>query len=177
MFFRVPKRWDHCGERLDSAGKNSYLKARMSAPSSLHRFVAGVRFSLTSGASQSTPLPSSHEMHLPLSLNGNTPLLMTCTCVVLYQQLKRWASSPDLFLLHEFRYHVIYPTDISVHPHQGLQTTQPDPMFPSHQGMAPHLLKLSWESYGFLSHIMPSPGQCTVCLESARSSSHLHCHQ
>ena len=67
MFFRVPKRWDHCGERLDSAGKNSYLKARMSAPSSLHRFVDGVRFSLTSGASQSTPLPSSHEMHLPAS--------------------------------------------------------------------------------------------------------------
>ena len=42
MFFRVPKRWEHCGKRLDSAGRNFYLKAKMSAHLSLNRFVVGV---------------------------------------------------------------------------------------------------------------------------------------
>lgn len=42
MFFRVPKRWEHCGKRLDSAGRNFYLKAKMLAHLSLNRFVVGV---------------------------------------------------------------------------------------------------------------------------------------
>lgn len=50
MFSRVPKRWVHYGEKLDSAGKNSYWKARMLLPLLLNRFVAGAPF----GAGQSS---------------------------------------------------------------------------------------------------------------------------
>ena len=65
MFSRVLKRWGHYGERLDSPGRNFYLKARMSVPLSLRRFVTGLGWTLTSGAGQSSSLVLSHVMHLP----------------------------------------------------------------------------------------------------------------
>ena len=65
MFSRVLKRWGHYGERLDSPGRNFYLKARMSVPLSLRRFVTGLGWTLTSGASQSSSLVLSHVMRLP----------------------------------------------------------------------------------------------------------------
>ena len=65
MFSRVLKRWGHYGERLDSPGRNFYLKARMSVPLSLRRFVTGLGWTLTSGAGQSSSLVLSHVMRLP----------------------------------------------------------------------------------------------------------------
>ena len=65
MFSRVPRRSGRCGERLDSAGRNFYLKARMSVPLSLRRFAAGLKLTLAVGVSQSFPLPSSHVTCLP----------------------------------------------------------------------------------------------------------------
>lgn len=53
-FSRVPKRWGRCGERLDSVGRNFYLKARMSVHLSLNRFVPGVRLILAFGTGHSS---------------------------------------------------------------------------------------------------------------------------
>lgn len=65
MFSRVLKRWGRCGERLDSAGRNFCLKARMSVPLSLRRFVARLGWTLALGAGQSSSLLLSHVMRLP----------------------------------------------------------------------------------------------------------------
>jgi len=65
MFSRVLKRWGRCGERLDSAGRNFCLKARMSVPLSLRRFVTRLGWTLALGASQSSSLLLSHVMRLP----------------------------------------------------------------------------------------------------------------
>lgn len=53
-FSRVPKRWGRCGKRLDSVGRNFYLKARMSVHSSLNRFVPEVRLILAFGTGHSS---------------------------------------------------------------------------------------------------------------------------
>lgn len=65
MFSRVLKGWGRCGERLDSAGRNFCLKARMSVPLSLRRFVTGLGWTLALGAGQSSSLLLPRVMHLP----------------------------------------------------------------------------------------------------------------
>jgi hypothetical protein len=58
VFSRVPKRWGCCGERLGSAGRNFYLKARMLVHSSLDRFGARVWLILAFETGQSPPSSS-----------------------------------------------------------------------------------------------------------------------